>query len=49
MDDVNGRVLDKKKIIEARRLEMEFFRKLRVYKKVPRSQVPPGQRIVTTK
>ena len=37
-DDMNGmKHLDKKQVVAARKLEMEFVRKMRVYKKVPRS------------
>ena len=36
-DDVHGKWLDKDRAIEARRLELEFFRKMGVYTKVPRS------------
>ena len=34
-DDVTGGKLDHKLAVEARRLEMDFFRKLQVYTKVP--------------
>ena len=38
-DDVHqGEWLPKDKMIEARRLEMDFFRKMGVYTKVPRSE-----------
>ena len=39
-DDVNqGKVLDKDKVIKARMLEMDFFKKMGVYKKVDRGEV----------
>ena len=34
--DVTGQTLDKKMAVEARKLEMQFFRKMKVYDKVPR-------------
>ena len=34
-DDVNNCRLDPKKVHEARQAEIEYFRKMRVYKKVP--------------
>ena len=48
VDDVKGGILDRGKVIEARRLEMDFFKRLGVYRKLPRDQVPRG-RIITTK
>ena len=48
-DDVKGGVLDKTEVIKARRLEMDFFKSMGVYRKIPRTQVPRGQRIITTK
>ena len=38
VDDITMKPLDKARAIEARRLEIEFFRKMKVYEKVPRSQ-----------
>ena len=35
-DDVSGSQLDPKMVIQARRTELEFFRRMRVYEKVPR-------------
>ena len=35
-DDVTGQTLDKKMAVEARKLEMQFFRNMTVYDKVPR-------------
>ena len=37
IDDVSGRVLDHELAVKARKLEMDFFRKMRVYDKVPRA------------
>ena len=41
--------MDKPRVVEARKLEMAFFRRMGVYRKVRRSDVPRGQRIITTK
>ena len=49
IDDVKGGRLDKEQVIQARQLEMAFFRKMGVYRKMPRSQMPPGARTITTK
>ena len=46
MDDVHGGLLDKKLATEARRVEIEFFRKMGVYTKVRRE---PWMRVITTK
>ena len=50
-DDVNqGKVLDKDKVIKARVLEMDFFKKMGVYKKVDRGEVKKKKgKIVSTK
>ena len=37
-DDITGVDLDPKLVIDARELEMDYFRKMRVYDKVPREQ-----------
>ena len=37
-DDVSNKLLNKKKAIEARQLEIDFLGKMKVYNKVPRSQ-----------
>ena len=47
-DDLSGKWLEKDRAIEARRLELEFFRKMGVYTKVPRSQAG-SSKIITTK
>ena len=47
-DDVHGKWLDKDRAIEARRLELEFFRKMGVYTKVPRAQAGDNK-IITTR
>ena len=49
VDDVRGGVLDKQSCIEARRLEMQFFRKMGVYRKMKRADLPPGAKVITTK
>ena len=36
-DDVSGTALDPRRVVEARALEMDFFKRLGVYEKVPRS------------
>ena len=37
-DDVKGGELDREKVIEARRLEMQYFKTMGVYSKVPRGR-----------
>ena len=51
VDDVNGgNELDKPLVIEARKTEMEFFKKMAVYRKVPRSEVKKqGDKIISTR
>ena len=49
VDDVKGGVLDKQSCIDARRLEMQFFKKMGVYRKMPRKDLPPGAKTITTK
>ena len=49
-DDLSGSALDKDLMIEARRLEMEFFRRMGVYTKVHRSEVAKaGAKTITTR
>ena len=50
-DDVNGgNALDKDKVTGARRLEMQFFKKMAVFEKVERKEVrSSGGKIITTK
>ena len=50
-DDVNGgNALDKDKVIAARRLEMQFFKKMGVFEKVDGKEVrSSGGKIITTK
>ena len=38
-DDMNNVFLDPSAVVAARQIEMDFFKKLRVYKRVPRSNV----------
>ena len=48
-DDVHdGKMLKKELVIKARQLELEFFRKMGVYEKVPKSEAR-GQTIVSTR
>ena len=51
LDDMNGmKELDRIEVIKARRLEIEYFKKMGVYKKVPRSKVTEmGCKTITTK
>ena len=50
IDDVSGRVLDHELAVKARKLEMDFFRKMRVYDKVPRAvSTRDGCRVISTK
>ena len=49
-DDVTGQTLDKKMAVEARKLEMQFFRNMKVYDKVPRWMAArDGCKVITTK
>ena len=47
-DDVSGASLDPVKVKETRAVEMDYFRRMRVYTKVPRWK-PKGSKIVRTK
>ena len=47
-DDVHGKWLDKDRAIDARRLQLEFFRKIGVYTKVPRS-IAGESKVITTR
>ena len=51
MDDLNGgEVLDWHKVVQARRLEIEYFKKMRVYEKCPRSEAKKlGKKVITTR
>ena len=51
MDDMNGnKILDKEMVIQARQLEMQYFRKMQVYEKVPRGEAKQkGCKIITTR
>ena len=51
LDDMNGyKELDKDQVIAARRLEIEYFRKMGVYKKVSREEAQRlGAKVITTK
>ncbi len=42
IDDVPGKPLKHKSAVEARRLEMDFFRKMRMYEKAPRWRAAVG-------
>ena len=48
VDDVSNKPLKKEKAIEARLLEIKFFRKMKVYTKVPRSQAI-GHKVIRIK
>ena len=49
-DDVSGRVLDHELAVKARKLETDFFRKMRVYDKVLRAAATrDGCRVISTK
>ena len=47
-DDVKDAWLDKEEVIKARKLELEFFRKMGVYRKVPVSE-SRGHKVITTR
>ena len=46
-DNISGKWLDKDLAIEARRLELEFFREMGVYTKVPRAAAGDSKVITT--
>ena len=48
-DDVKGGGLDRSLTIQARQLEMQFFRRMGVYSKIHRSMMPKGSRVITTR
>ena len=49
-DDVKGGHLDREKVITARQLEMVYFKRMGVYRKVPRQEAKDaGVRVITTK
>ena len=49
-DDVTGKELNYRMTVEARKLEMAFFRKMNVYIKVPRSEAHVrGCKVISTK
>ena len=49
-DDVTGHTLDKKMAVEARKLEMQFFRNMKENDKVPRWMAArDGCKVITTK
>ena len=48
VDDISMKPLDKARAIDARRLEIEFFRKMKVYEKVPISQAA-GHKVIITR
>ena len=48
VDDVSSKPFDKKRAIDARMLEIDFFRRMKVYTKVPRHQAN-GQKVIRTK
>ena len=50
IDDISGKKLDRDKAIEARRLEMKFFRKIGVYEKVPKWRATQdGCKVISTR
>ena len=50
VDDVTGRPLNHKLAAEARKLEIEFFKNMKVYEKVPRWRAKEaGGKVVTTR
>ena len=49
-EDVMGQILDQAKAIASRRLEMDFFKKMKVYTKVPRHEaLQGGHKIISTR
>ena len=50
VDDITGKPLDHKLAADARKLEIDFFRKMGVYEKVPRWKArEAGGKVVTTR
>ena len=48
-DDVSGAALNPKHVQEARQVEMEYFKKMNVYTKVSRWDIPAGTKVVKVK
>jgi len=49
IDDVHeGRRLEREKVIQARKLEMDFFKRMGVYEKVPKNMAT-GHKVITTR
>ena len=49
-NDVTGKALDPDLVRQARREELEYFKKMKVYSKVPRSEVAKhGCKVITTR
>ncbi len=48
-DDVTGAKLGAKEVAKARKLEIEFFKKLQVYGKIRRSSLPRGARVIAVR
>ena len=46
-DDVSGKPLDSRLAVKARKLEIDFFRKMKVYTKVLRSEIGEGKVLTT--
>ena len=49
-DGITNHVMDQERAIAARRLEMDFFKKLMVYTKVQRKEAPDGgHKVISTR
>ena len=49
-DDITGHVMDQKRAVAARKLEMDFFKQMMVYTKVPRKEAQDGgHKVITTR
>lgn len=49
-DDISGEYFDKKRAIDARELEIDFFRRMKVYSKVPREEAKSIKaKVITTR
>ena len=46
VDDLTGVPLDRDMAIQARKLEMDYFKKMKVYSKIPRRA---GMKVITTR
>ena len=48
-DDISGKVLDSQGVQQARRDEIKIIETMKVWEKIPRSQIPPGMKTIGTR